>query len=160
MHTHPVSIWGAFADVAMAGRAVTRLEQMGFSRSQIAVNKHFERALTQFDWARTFYVRLPEGIVTGFTGGAIAAILLSFVAERGIPSPLTFAAMVFFGTIGGAILGGLGGVAYALMEPMLGPGREEESVEIGVQCFDFEAEVQAKELLTEMGAVPMDSGAA
>ena len=76
---------------------------------------------SQFDWSRALYIRLPEGLVTGFMSGTVGSLSIAILFGKGHPEPLTLAAIVAGGMLGGSILGCLGGLLYAAVESLVQP---------------------------------------
>lgn len=158
MSAQPVSIWGVFPDQSAAGNALGRLERLGFSQNQIAIEKRFGDALG-IDWTHVFYVRLPEGIVTGFLGGGLVAVVASCLIAKGIPQLVPTAILMIAGMFVGTAIGGLAGFAYASFERLFKTPESdpEDGISIGVRCFDQESEFLAKEAFEQTGAATIDS---
>lgn len=153
--TQPVSIWGVFPSSEGATKALSLLERYGFRQPQIAIEKTFRRALSGFDWEHALYVRLPEGIVTGFAAGTVIGGILGLIATKGSPMVLPMALFLLLGMILGTVLGALTGLIYARVEPWLGWETSKEGAgefAVGVQCDNLESEVQARTALEEAGA--------
>lgn len=153
--TQPISIWGVFQSSESATRALNLLERSGFREPQIAVEKTFRHALARFDWEHALYVRLPEGIVTGFAAGSVIGALTGLLVTNGSPQLLPMALFLLLGMILGTVLGALAGLVYARLEPWLDPSSETNAggeFAVGVQCDNLESEVQARSALEEAGA--------
>lgn len=154
--TQPVSIWGVFPNSEGATKALSLLERSGFRQPQIAIEKTFRRALSGFDWEHALYVRLPEGIVTGFAAGTVVGGIVGLIATKGSPLLLPMALFLLLGMILGTVLGALAGLIYARIEPWLGSGTSNVEAAgefaVGVQCDNLESEVQARTALEEAGA--------
>jgi hypothetical protein len=153
--TQPVSIWGVFPSSEGATKALNLLERYGFRQPQIAIEKTFRRALSSFDWEHALYVRLPEGIVTGFAAGTVIGGILGLIATKGSPLLLPMALFLLLGMILGTVLGALTGLIYARVEPWLNSNTSKEGAgefAVGVQCDNLESEVQARTALEEAGA--------
>lgn len=153
--TQPVSIWGVFPSSESATKALTLLERYGFRQPQIAIEKTFQNALSRFDWEHALYVRLPEGIVTGFAAGTVIGGAAGLIATKGQALMLPMALFLLLGMVMGTVLGALVGLLYARVEPWLGSSDKDEAAgefAVGVQCDNLQSEVQARNALEEAGA--------
>ena len=153
--TQPVSIWGIFPSCEGASKALNLLERSGFRQKQIAVEKAFRSSGASFSWEHALYVRLPEGIVTGFAAGSVIGGLAGLIASKGEPSLLPMALFLLFGMIMGTIIGALLGLIYARVEPWLSRSSaavETDEFAVGVECESLESEVQARTALEQAGA--------
>ena len=67
----------------------------------------FGAVAARFDWARAFYLRVPESIAAGVVAGGIAGAGTALLASGGQPTLMLLTLALVAGIPAGAILGSL-----------------------------------------------------
>ena len=153
MNAQTVALWGVFPNPTAASRVLHRLKAMGFGQSQIAIQKHFQESWLATARSHAIYQRVPEGIVTGFVGGAILGGVGALLLSKGTLELLPIILISAVCSVIGTILGAAAGLIYAGVEPLVRNelSDDEAGIAIGVQCVDVIDEVRAKEIFEEAG---------
>jgi tetrahydromethanopterin S-methyltransferase subunit C len=168
MASKKVAVFGIYATMAQAERAVDTIIVSGFPSTEISVL--LADSASSKDFAHEKNTKAPEGTATGVTaGGAIGGALgvLAGIGALAIPGvgPLIAAGPIMAGLAGLGIGGAVGGIVGALVGmgiPEYEAKRYEGHVKNGgtlmsIHCDTSDEITRAKDLLKATGATDIAS---
>lgn len=163
------SVYGLYAARASVELAVDRLKSAGFRNTDISVLFPHNQGNKEF--AVQNQTKLPEGMATGATSGAVVGGALGWLAGIGALAIPGVGPFIAAGPIMGALAGvGVGGAAGGIVGALVGLGLpeyeakryagriEKGGILLSVHSDNSDWTKRAKEILKDTGAEEISAG--